>query len=30
MVWALAHMRRRPDKEWTAEFLKVCESTCAA
>ncbi len=23
MVWALARMRRRPDKEWAAEFLKV-------
>ncbi|GIL45172.1 hypothetical protein Vafri_2498 [Volvox africanus] len=23
MIWALAHMRRRPDKEWIAEFLKV-------
>ncbi|KAG2491140.1 hypothetical protein HYH03_010582 [Edaphochlamys debaryana] len=23
MLWALARMRRRPDKEWTAEFLKA-------
>ncbi|EFJ52659.1 hypothetical protein VOLCADRAFT_85860 [Volvox carteri f. nagariensis] len=23
MILALAHMRRRPDKEWAAEFLKV-------
>lgn len=23
MAWALARMRRRPDKEWAAEFLKV-------
>jgi hypothetical protein len=23
MVWALATIKRRPDKEWAAEFLKA-------